>query len=178
MSITKCPHMMIHRHPGDAKMAGVLLIVVNGVGKIFIQYLTYTNIWDSYSTRYIWVCVKYAPKKKQTYLLTSQLGGLDEDSTLMIALSWCLDRMTVSCSAKLVIIRDESQSFSSLINTSASAPWHSLTHIYSHVSICQNSMGWNRESMHFKQRWPQLLLILFTYLYMLSAGLQRQKWNS
>lgn len=40
MSITKCPHMMIHRHPGGAKMAGVLLIVVNGVGKIFIQYLT------------------------------------------------------------------------------------------------------------------------------------------
>lgn len=117
-------------------------------------------------------------KKKKTYPLTSQLGGLDEDSTLMIALSWCLDRMTVSCSAKLVIIRDESQSFSSLINTSASAPWHSLTHIYSHVSICQNPMGWNRESMHFKQRWPQLLLILFTYLYMLSAGLQRQKWNS
>lgn len=39
MSITKCPHMMIHRHPGGAKMAGVLLIVVNGVGKIFIQYL-------------------------------------------------------------------------------------------------------------------------------------------
>lgn len=40
MSITKCPHMMIHRHPGGAKMAGVLLIVVNGVGKIFLQYLT------------------------------------------------------------------------------------------------------------------------------------------
>lgn len=39
MSITKCPHMMIHRHPGGAKMAGVLLIVVNGVGKIFLQYL-------------------------------------------------------------------------------------------------------------------------------------------
>lgn len=66
-------------------------------------------------------------------------GGLDEDSTRTVSVPGREGRVTELFSEARH--SQESQSFSSLINTSASALGRSLTRTHSLVSIWQQQMG-------------------------------------
>lgn len=75
-------------------------------------------------------------------------GGLGEDSTRMVSVPGGEGRVTELFSEARH--SQESQSFSSLINTSASALGRSLTRTHSLVSIWQQQMGWGGENEQWR----------------------------
>lgn len=102
--------------------------------------LSFSLHWGAANTVYHpkWECHVHANDHCYRYHRSS--GDQNEDIPLMKSISGCWSRLVICYSY-------ESQSFSSLIHTSASALWHNLTHIHNPVSICQKQMGWGRGEM-------------------------------